>query len=210
MLLKELREQIVEAGIKLLEGHLVYLSAGNISARDPETGLIAVKPTGADYTKMTAQDVVVIDEHGQVVEGDGRPSSETPMHTLAYRQREDINAAIHTHSPIATAWSVAQREVPPVVLGQVLTGPIPIVPYCQPGTRRLGEVAMESMGEGHTVILQNHGPFVVGPSMKMALAMAFIVEEAATVALHASQLSEDLRLMTQDDFEEMLSGGSKG
>jgi L-ribulose-5-phosphate 4-epimerase len=159
---------------------------------------------------MTAQDVVVIDEHGHVVEGEAKPSSETPMHTFAYRQREDINAAIHTHSPVATAWSVAQREIPPVVLGQVLTGPIPIVPYCQPGTRQLGEVAMESMGEGRAVILQNHGPFVVGPTMRMALALAFIVEEAAMVALHASQLSQDLRLMSRDDFEEMLSGGSRG
>ena len=210
MLLKELREQVVEAGIKLLEGHLVYLSSGNISARDPETGLIAVKPTGADYVKMSAQDVLVIDRHGEVIEGEGKPSSETPMHLLAYRRRSDVNAAIHTHSPVATAWSVAQREIPPVVLGQVLTGPISIAPYCQPGTRLLGEVALKSMGESYAVILQNHGPFVLGPTMRVALAAAFIVEEAATVAFHATRLSDELRLMTDHDFEEMLGGGSKG
>ena len=210
MLLQKLREQVVEAGIKLLEGHLVYLSAGNVSARDPESGLIAVKPTGADYAKMKASDVLIIDEHGNVVDGEGTPSSESPMHTLAYRKRKDVNAAIHTHSPVATAWSVAQREIPPVALGQVLTGPIPIAPYCQPGTRRVGEVALESMAEGSAVILQNHGPFIVGPTMKMALAVAFIVEEAAVVAFHASLLSDEVRLMTQHDFDEMLSGGSKG
>jgi len=210
LLLKALREQIVEAGIKLLDGRLIYLSAGNISARDPASGLIAVKPGGGDYRRLKPEDVMVIDEHGNVVEGKGKPSSETPMHTLAYRRRADVHAAIHTHSPVATAWSVAQREIPPVTVGQVLTGPVPIAPYCRPGTQQVGEAAMEAMGSGYAVILQNHGPFVVGPTLEMALAVAFIVEEAAIVAFHATMLSDSLRAMTQQDFDEMLGRGSRG
>lgn len=211
MLLRELREQVVEAGIRLVEGHLVYLSAGNVSARDPETGLIAVKPGGGDYLALKAEDILVIDEQGKVVEGKGQPSSETPMHTLAYRQRKDINAAIHTHSPVATAWSVAQREIPPVVVGQALTnGAVPFAPYCCPGTVGLGERALQAMGSGHAVILQNHGVLTVGPTMDWALAVAFIVEEAATVAWHAAALSDQLRLMTEHDFQEMLTSGHKG
>lgn len=210
MLLKELREQVVEAGVKLLEGHLVYLSAGNISARDPGSGLLAVKPSGGDYRRLKPEDILVIDVHGNVIEGQGRPSSETPMHTLAYRRRTDVHAAIHTHSPVATAWSVAGCAIPPVTAGQVLTGPIPVAPYCRPGTQQVGEAAMEAMGAGRAVVLQNHGPFVVGPTMEMALALAFIVEEAAVVAFHATMLSDHPRLMTQQDFDEMLGGGSKG
>lgn len=216
MLLKELREQVVEAGVRLLEGHLVYLSAGNISARDPGSGLVAVKPSGGDYRRLKPEDILVVDVHGNVIEGRGRPSSETPMHTLAYRCRTDVHAAIHTHSPVATAWSVAGREIPPVTVGQVLTGPIPVAPYGQPGTQQVGEAALKAMGAGcvgaagRAVILQNHGPFVVGPAMEMALALAFIVEEAAVVAFHATMLSDHLRLMTQRDFDEMLGGGSKG
>ena len=210
MLLGELREQVVEAGIKLAKGHLVYLSSGNISARDPKTGLIAVKPSEGDYLKLNAGDILVIDEFGNVIEGEGKPSSETPMHTLAYRRRKGIHAAIHTHSPVATAWSVARREIPPVTVGQALTGPIPFASYRRPGSEEVAEVALEAMGPGHAVILQNHGPFIVGPTIDMALAIAFIVEEAATVAYHASLLSGQLHLLTERDFEEMLGVGSKG
>lgn len=211
MLLRELREQVVEAGIRLVEGHLVYLSAGNISARDPETGLIAVKPGGGHYLALKPEDILVIDEQGVVIEGEGWPSSETPMHKLAYRRRKDINAAIHTHSPVATAWSVAQREIPPVVVGQVLTnGAVPFAAYSRPGTESLGELALEAMGSGYAVLLQNHGVFALGSTMDMALAVAFIVEEAATVAWHAVALSDQLRLMTEHDFQEMLTAGHKG
>jgi len=211
MLLRELREQLVEAGIRLVEGHLVYLSAGNISARDAESGLIAVKPGGGDYLKLTPEDILIIDEQGTVIEGKGRPSSETPMHLIAYRRRKDINAAIHTHSPVATAWSVAQREIPPVVVGQVLTnGPVPFAAYSRPGSDELGELALQAMGSGHAVLLQNHGVFAVGLTIDMALAVAFIVEEAAVVAWHAVALGGQMRLMTDNDFHEMLTGGSKG
>lgn len=211
MLLRELREQVVEAGVKLVQGHLVYLSAGNISARDPESGLIAIKPGGGDYLKLRAEDILIVDPHGNVVEGSGKPSSEMPMHALAYRQRSDIHAAIHTHSPVATAWGVAQREIPPVVVGQVLTnGPVPVAPYCQPGTDALAELALQAMGSGYAVVLQNHGVFAVGSSMDMALAVAFIVEEAATVAAQALALNPKLHLLTPHDWSEMLGTGSRG
>jgi ribulose-5-phosphate 4-epimerase/fuculose-1-phosphate aldolase len=211
MLLRELREQVVEAGIKLVEGHLVYLSAGNVSARDAESGLIAVKPGGGDYLKLRPEDILIIDEEGTVIEGNGEPSSETPMHMITYRRRRDINAAIHTHSPVATAWSVAQREIPPVVVGQVLTnGPVPFAVYSRPGTDSLGELALQAMGSGYAVLLQNHGVFAVGPTIELALAVAFIVEEAAIVAWHAVALGGQMRLMTENDFHDMLSAGSKG
>lgn len=211
MLLRELREQVVEAGIKLVQGHLVYLSAGNVSARDAESGWIAVKPNGGDYLKLKPEDILIIDEQGQVIEGKGQPSSETPMHLITYRRRTDINAAIHTHSPVATAWSVAQREIPPVVVGQVLTnGPVPFAAYSRPGTDSLGELALQAMGSGYAVLLQNHGVFAVGPTIDLALAVAFIVEEAAIVAWHAVALGDRMRLMTESDFHDMLSAGSTG
>jgi L-ribulose-5-phosphate 4-epimerase len=211
VLLQELCEKIVYAGVKLVEGHLVYLSSGNISARDPETGLIAVKPSGGDYLEIGPEDILIIDEDGNVVEGKGKPSSETPMHSLVYRRRKDVNAVIHTHSPVATAWSVAQRPIPPVTVGQVLTGgAVPIAPYAQPGTQEVGEAALEAAGSGYAVLLQNHGPLVMGPTIEMALAAAYIVEEAATVAFHATLLGKELRLMQDSDFADMLGGGSAG
>jgi ribulose-5-phosphate 4-epimerase/fuculose-1-phosphate aldolase len=130
---------------------------------------------------------------------------------LAYQRRRDINAAIHTHSPVATAWAVAEREIPPVTVGQVLCdGPIPFAPYRRPGSEAVGEAALEAMGSGYAVVLQNHGPFVVGRDMRMALTTAFIVKEAAEVALYATVLGGRMRLMTRQDFQEMLGGGSTG
>jgi L-ribulose-5-phosphate 4-epimerase len=211
VLLRQLREQVVEAGIKLVQGRLVYLSAGNVSARDPDTGLIAAKPGGGDYLTLKPEDIMIIDKWGNIVEGEGQPSSETPMHTAAYRRRPEVNGAVHTHSPAATAWSVAGRAIPPVTVGQVLTdGPIPIAPYHRPGSEAIAQAAMEAMGDGYAVILQNHGPFVVGATLDMALATAFIVEEAAEVAFRAVLLADQLRLMTRTDFDEMLGGDSRG
>jgi len=211
MLLEALRTEVVEAGVKLAQAQLVQLSCGNVSARDPDTNLIAIKPGGADYFKLRPVDVLVVDEQGAVVDGEGKPSSETPMHTLVYRSRRDIHAAIHTHSAIATAWSVAQRAIPCVTVGQVLTdGAIPVAPYCQPGTEALGEVALRAMGSGSAVVLQNHGVFTVGANMKMALAAAFIVEEAALVAFYAEMLGDTLHLLGKQDLQEMLRRGTKG
>jgi ribulose-5-phosphate 4-epimerase/fuculose-1-phosphate aldolase len=106
---------------------------------------------------------------------------------------------------------VAQKEIPSVVVGQVLTsGPIPIAPYCQPGTEKLGQLALEKMGSGYAVLLQNHGVLAVGPNMDMALAVAFIVEEAAVVASHAVLLNLNLHLLGDREFKEMLGGGTRG
>ncbi len=211
MLLQELRQEVVEVGVKLLEGRLVALSSGNISARDPQTGLIAVKPSGADYLRLKPQDIVVVDSEGRVVDGKGPASSESRLHLWAYRRRPDVHAAIHTHSPAATAWSVAGKEIPPVIAGQVLTGgAIPIAPYCRPGSDEVGEVAMQVLGSRSAVLLQNHGSFVVAPDLSKALTIAFIVEEAAMVALFALQLGAPLHLLTEQEFAEILQAGSKG
>jgi len=210
MLLKELREQVIEAGMALYNFRLVGLSDGNVSARDPETNLVAVKPSGFTYPKIGLEDVIIVDLEGNVVEGDHRPSSETPMHTCIYRTRPEINGAVHCHAPYATAWSVVNKPIPAIIVNQVMTGgEIPIAPYKRPGTLELGECALDVMGGGFAVILQNHGPLCVGPSLEFALHVTFAVEDTAKTALYALQIGGDMRLMTQD-IADMWAARRKG
>jgi len=210
MLLKELREQVVEVGMALYDFRLVGLSDGNVSARDPETNLVAVKPGGFTWNKLRPEDIVIVDLDGNVVEGDSKPSSETPMHTCVYRTRPEINGAIHCHAPYSTAWSVVNKPIPAIIVNQVMTGgEIPIAEYRMPGTLDLGECALEAMGEGYAVVLQNHGPLCVGRSVIHALHITFAVEDAAKTALYATQIGGEMRLMTQS-IADMKARHKKG
>ncbi|MBV9710971.1 MAG: class II aldolase/adducin family protein, partial [Ktedonobacteraceae bacterium] len=98
MLLPELRAEVARYARKMYDSQLVRASQGNISARDPKSGLICIKPSGVDYELLTAEDIVVLDENGKVVEGKWNPSTETPLHTLILRRRHDIHCVMHTHS----------------------------------------------------------------------------------------------------------------
>src|SRR6266550_2289287 len=99
MLLPELRAELALYAKKMYDSHLVRATQGNLSARDLESGFICLTPSGADYQLLTAEDIVVVDENGSVVEGKRRPTVETPVHTLILRRRRDIHCVMHTHSP---------------------------------------------------------------------------------------------------------------
>jgi L-ribulose-5-phosphate 4-epimerase len=114
--LDKLRVQVLEANLALPAHGLVKLTWGNVSGIDRDRGLMAIKASGADYASMTPADVVLVDlEHGDVVEGDRRPSTDTPTHLELYRAWPEIGGIVHTHSTWATAWAQAEREIP--VLG---------------------------------------------------------------------------------------------
>lgn len=206
LLLQDLREQIVEAGMYLYHAHLVGFADGNISARDPETNLVAVKPSGVPWPKIRAEDVVIVDVNENVVQGDRTPSSETPMHTCFYRSRPEINGVVHCHAPYATAWSVVQKPIPSIIVNQILNGgEIPIAPFTLPGTLELGTVAMEVMGKGNSVVLGSHGTLTVGGNLMHALHITFALEDAAKTALYAQLIGGEMRLMTQKDFDDMIT-----
>ena len=96
----------------MYDSHLVQATQGNLSVRDPESGLICLTPSGTDYQLLTAEDIVVIDGNGKVVEGKRRPTSEIHVHTLILCRRRDIHCVMHTHSPYATAFGVVYQSIP--------------------------------------------------------------------------------------------------
>lgn len=102
MLLRELREEVVAVGLEALERGIVHGTAGNMSIRDEESGLIAISPSGIPYPATTAADIVIVNDQGEVVDGRRKPSSETPLHTMVMRARPDIRAVVHTHAHFST------------------------------------------------------------------------------------------------------------
>ena len=104
-MLEKLKEEVLKANLDLVRHNLVILTWGNVSAIDRESGLVVIKPSGVSYDEMTADDMVVVDLDGKVVEGSLRPSSDTPTHVAIYRNFPEVGGVVHTHSTYATAWS---------------------------------------------------------------------------------------------------------
>ncbi|EEQ56372.1 putative L-ribulose-5-phosphate 4-epimerase [Clostridiales bacterium 1_7_47FAA] len=183
MLLKELREEVVRTGLRIAGSGLVQSTQGNISIVDRKQGLMAITPSGMNYDELSAADIVVTDLFGNIEDGERNPSTELPVHAYILRERDDINAIVHTHSPYATAMTLVNQEIPPVMiqLGEAVGGNVPIAPYTTGGQEKLGIVALDTMKDKNAVLLKNHGVIAVGPTLKRALFVAEMVEDTAKV-----------------------------
>ncbi|HEU5230052.1 MAG TPA: class II aldolase/adducin family protein [Ktedonobacteraceae bacterium] len=190
MLLADLRGEVVRYARKMYESQLVQATQGNLSARDPESGLICVTPSGADYLTLTSEDIVVVDQYGVLVEGKWRPTVETPLHTCILRQRRDIHCVMHTHSPYATAFGVVYQPIPVVLADSALClgGEVPIAPYKRSGTAEFAEHIATLLGAGNAIIWGNHGAMVVGANLTATFSAAHALEDNAKVYAIAKQL----------------------
>jgi L-ribulose-5-phosphate 4-epimerase len=183
MLLAELRSEVARYARKMYSSHLVQATQGNLSARDPGSGLICVTPSGADYETLLAEDIVVLDPDGHVAEGRWKPTVETPLHTLVLARRPDIHCVMHTHSPYATAFGVIYEPVPMILSDSALClgGPVPVAPYQRSGTTEFAEAVVETLGMGRAVIWGNHGAMVVGTNLALTFSTAHALEDSARV-----------------------------
>jgi L-ribulose-5-phosphate 4-epimerase len=193
---QRLRADVLAANLALPANGLVTLTWGNASGIDRDRGLVAIKASGVDYDTMTAADIVVLDlKSGTVVEGERRPSTDTPTHLALYRAYDQIGGIVHTHSTWATAWAQAEREIP--LLGtthaDLTAGPIPLT---RPLT--VHEVQRDYEGETGTVLIEligdrvdelpcalvrGHAPFCWGATPAAAVERAVTLEEVARLAL---------------------------
>jgi ribulose-5-phosphate 4-epimerase/fuculose-1-phosphate aldolase len=193
MLLEELRAEVARYARKMERSGLVRATQGNLCARDAASGLICITPSGVEYEALTAEEIVVVDEDGALVEGARRPSSELPVHLLVLRRRPDVHCAMHTHSPYATALGVVNQPLPMVLAEAALClgpadGVVPIVPYQMSGTPEFAASVVERLGSGNAVIWGNHGAMVIGPSLALAYSAAHALEDGAQVYALARQL----------------------
>ena len=205
MLLENLRAEVAATAQRMVAEGLAYGFQGNVSALDPDTGLIAVTPSGVHHARLRPGDVVVVDKEGGVIEGQRRPTSETPMHTAFYRVRADVAAVVHSHALHATAFAIAGESIPLVLAETALSvgGIVPVAPYRRPGSADLAQVVLETMGSGTCALLANHGLVTVGANLRQAYAAAAAVEETARLLIMVRSMGAEPTILSDDEVGAM-------
>lgn len=196
-MLEELKQRVFKANLELVENGLVIHTWGNVSGRDKESGLIAIKPSGVSYRSMKADDMVVLDADGKVVEGKYRPSTDAPTHLFLYKSFGEIGGVVHTHSTYATSWAQAGKDIPAfgTTHADHFHGSVPC-------TRKLTEKEIKTDYELNTgkviverfkgtdpvaipsVLVSCHGPFCWGADPEEAVYNATALEEIARMAFY--------------------------
>ena len=191
-MLEKLREQLVQLHLELPRYNLVTWTSGNISGRDPETGLVVIKPSGVRYEDLTPGNMVVVDLDGKVVEGKHKPSSDTFAHVYIYRHRSEVNGVVHTHSTFATAWAAVGKPIPTVLTAicDEFGGPIPVGAYARIGGDEIGREIIRSIGSSPAILMKNHGVFTIGKTPEAAVKAAVMVEDAARTVYYALRLGQ--------------------
>jgi L-ribulose-5-phosphate 4-epimerase len=200
--LADVRRTVAELHGELTRNGLVVWTAGNISARVPDRELMVIKPSGLAYDELTTESMVVVDLHGNVVEGDLSPSSDTATHAYVYRSMARVGGVVHTHSPYATAWAAHGEPIPCVLttLADEFGGDIPVGPFARIGGEEIGVGIVETLGASRSpaVLMRSHGVFTIGPSAREAVQAAVMCEDAARTVLLARTLGELTRLEQAD------------
>ena len=201
-MLEELKKRVYEQNITLVKCGLVVLTWGNVSAKDEETGLVVIKPSGVPYNTMKPEDMVVIDLDGNTVEGNYSPSSDLPTHLYLYKQYPSLGGIVHTHSTYATAFAQSGREITAygTTHADAFYGNIPC-------TRELTNEEINDAYEQNTgkviaetvtdvaaipaILVKNHGVFTWGSTPEKAVENAVTLEEVAKMALLTEQLNSE-------------------
>lgn len=178
---RALREEVCRVNRALLASGLVTMHSGNASGRDPDTGFVAIKPSGVDYESMRPEDVVILDQDGRVVEGGLKPSVDTPHHLFLYKHKPEVGGVIHTHSNYATSFAALGMSIPAYLtaIADEFGSEIPCTPFASNEGDDIGRAILSVMNESPAVLLKNHGVFAFGPSPDAALKAAVMVEDVA-------------------------------
>jgi len=201
-MLEELRRKVCELHAELPNNNLVAWTSGNISARDPETNLVVIKPSGIKFPDLTPENMVVVDIHGNLVEGDYKPSSDTASHCYMYRHMPDVNGIVHTHSRYATAFATHGRSIPCITtaMGDEFGGEIPCGGFALIGGEEIGQVVVETLkgSRSPACLLQSHGVFTTGPTAEKAVKAAVMTEDNAAIAWASLMMGTPLTIAQSD------------
>jgi L-ribulose-5-phosphate 4-epimerase len=202
-MLEKLKNEVYKANLDLVENGLVIHTWGNVSGRDSSSGLIVIKPSGISYEAMKPDDMVVIDEDGNVLEGNYKPSTDAPTHLLLYKTYGSIGGVVHTHSSYATSWAQAGRAIPPfgTTHADHYYGEIPCTRLLTKKEIEMdyeintGRIIVEILGGADpltvpSVLVNGHGPFCWGRDADNAVYNAVALEEIAKMAFYTVLLGK--------------------
>lgn len=210
-MLEQLKLEVCAANLALPQYRLVTFTWGNVSGIDRESGLVVIKPSGVPYNDLKPEHMVVVDLEGTIIEGNLRPSSDTPTHLVLYRQFAEIGGVVHTHSPWATSWAQAGRGIPALgtTHADYFYGEIPC-------TREMTESEIKGGYEEETgnvivetfkgvdpmsipgVLVNQHAPFCWGKDADDAVHQAVVIEEVAKLAYRTYQLNGQVSAIPQN------------
>ena len=210
-MLEKLKQDVLEANLLLPKYGLITFTWGNVSGIDRESGLVVIKPSGVPYDGMTAEDMVVVDSNGNVVEGKWKPSSDTPTHLVLYKAFSECGGIVHTHSRWATSFAQAGVGIAPLgtTQGDYFYGEIPCTREMTPAEiagkyeKETGNVIVETFqgkdaSQIPAVLVHSHGPFTWGKDAHEAVHNAVVLEEVAFMNFHSLQLNPNQTRMQQE------------
>jgi L-ribulose-5-phosphate 4-epimerase len=202
-----IRADLVVQHATLVRYGLVVWTGGNVSARVPGEDLFLIKPSGVDYDELGADDMILCDLDGEVVEGSRSPSSDTAAHAYVYRNMPLVGGVVHTHSTYATAWAARAEAIPCVLtaMADEFGGDIPVGPFAIIGDDSIGRGIVDTL-TGHrsrAVLMRNHGPFTIGRDARDAVKAAVMLEDVARTVHIARELGMPVPL-PQDAIDTLF------
>ncbi|ALP91372.1 L-ribulose-5-phosphate 4-epimerase [Clostridium butyricum] len=209
-MLEELKKKVYEANMELQRKGLIIYTWGNVSGIDREKGLVVIKPSGVDYDTMKAEDMVILDLDGNIIEGKYKPSTDTPTHLVLYNTYPNIGGVVHTHSEWATTFAQAGISIPAfgTTHADYFYGDIPCTRDLTENEingeyeKETGNVIVETIGEKNpleipAIIVKNHGPFTWGKDPDNAVYNAVVLDKVAEMAYKTMTLNRSIESVNQ-------------
>lgn len=206
-MLEKLKQEVLQANLDLVKNKLVIFTWGNVSAIERKSGLVVIKPSGVSYEDMKAEDMVVVDLEGKIVEGNLKPSSDTATHLELYKVFPNIGGVAHTHSTYATSWAQAEKDIPNIgtTHADYFKDDIPCTRLMTSEEietgyeQETGKVIIERFKELNPdytpgVLVNNHGPFTWGANAHQAMHNAVVLEQIAKMAFIAYSINPELKM----------------
>jgi L-ribulose-5-phosphate 4-epimerase len=199
-MLETLKSKLICLLNELPKNNLVCLTSGNVSIRDVDTGLVLIKPSGIPFSDILEEDIVILKENGEIVEGKRKPSSDTFSHLYIYRNMKKINGIVHTHSCYATCFAALGWNIPVFFTetAEEFGGEIPCSDFVLIGDEQIGEQVVRFGKQCNSILLKKHGVFTIAETGRRAVDLAILTENSARIAWLALQLGQPEKIDPQD------------
>lgn len=195
------RRQVLAAAREIHNKGLVMETWGNVSIRCEGKNLMIITPSGMSYDTLGIEDMILVDAENQVVEGNYKPSIETPLHMKIYKNRPEINAIVHVHSLYTSAFAAARKSIPVIIeeTAQIIGHEVPVADYSVCGTEDLAVNVVNALGrDKYAVLLANHGLVALGTNLSEALKKVQVIEKTCQVAVYAQSLGGAVSIPEQE------------